>query len=103
VNQSPPVPAVRCEADDLRLRSNRLRERSRDLQQRSQLWRAWTPTAAHGAGPAGSLRHDDAREIQRLLRAETDLERVIGECKSALAEVRRELRGQDSGTPPVVH
>ncbi len=103
MNQGPPVPAVRSEADDLRLRSNRLRERSRDLQQRSQLWRAWTPTAAHGAGPAGSPRQDDAREIQRLLRAETDLERAIGECRSALAEVRRELRWPDARIPPLVH
>jgi hypothetical protein len=88
VNQCPAVPAVRTEADDLRSRSVRLRESSRGLQRRSQLWRSWTPRAG---------------EIQRLLDAETDLERAIAECTSALEEVRRELRGPDAGIPPVVH
>ena len=95
------LPAVRSEADDLRQRSGRLRERSRDLQQRSQLWRAWTPPAARVE--AGTRPVDDAHELQRLRRAETDLQRAIGDCKSALAEVRRELRWKDAAIPPVVH
>lgn len=102
MNQGPIVPAVRSEADDLRLRSGRLRERSRDLRQRSQQWRSWTPPATRRV-EAGSLPGDDARERQRLLRAETDLQRAIGECKSALAEVRRELRWKDPTIPTVVH
>ena len=102
MSQAPIVAAVRSEADDLRLRSDRLRERSRDLQQRSLRWRAWTPPATRRV-QAGSSPVDEAREHQRLLRAETDLERAIGECRSALAEVRRELRWKASAIPSVVH
>jgi len=42
-------------------------------------------------------------ETQRLLDAETDLERAIAECTAALEEVRRELHGRDSETSSVVH
>lgn len=44
-----------------------------------------------------------AREIQRLLDAQADLERAIAVCTAALEEVRRELRGRNAGTPLVVH
>jgi hypothetical protein len=98
VNEGPTVPAVRGEGDDLRTRSDRLRERSRVLQHRSQLWRTWTARAAERVD-----RSDHAAEIQRLLQAETDLERAIAECKISLEDVRRELRWQDLGTPSVVH
>jgi hypothetical protein len=53
--------------------------------------------------PLQAVRAGDDDEIQRLRRAETDLERAIGECRSALAEVRRELREQDAVIPPAVH
>jgi chaperonin cofactor prefoldin len=101
MNQGPVIPALRTAADDLRVRSMRLREHSRELQQRSQVWRSWTPAAGSNGAQTQLRSHD--REIQRLLAAQTDLERAIAECKSALEEVRRELRGQDPGIPLVVH
>ena len=73
---------------NLRLRGRRLRERSRDLQPSSQGCRIPELSGA---------------ELQRLRRVEADLEAAIAECRSALQDVRRELRWQDPRTPPVVH
>jgi hypothetical protein len=108
VPQAPRNPAALSKSDDLRVRSGLLRERSRDLQVRSQLWRTWTPRAISGAAQAvephpGNGAPDAATEMARLLRAERDLERAIADCKRALEEVRRELRWQDPALPPVVH
>lgn len=49
------------------------------------------------------LRTGASIELDRLLRAEAELERAIAECTSALQDIRRELRWQDPGHPPIVH
>lgn len=107
MNRVQPALAVRSEADDLRVRSERLREQSRHLQYRSQLWRGWMSSAAHrddvAAGSAAHRTADRAVELQRLERAEEELKGAIADCKCALEEVRRELRWQDPRIPPVVH
>jgi chromosome segregation ATPase len=92
-------------SDELRLRCTRLRERSRDLRQRSQVWRGWLPGGAERApsSEAGSRVAAAAANLQRLLRAESDLESAIAECRSALEDVRRELRWQDPRDPSVIH
>ena len=101
------APAVRSEADDLRVRSERLREHSRDLRYRSQLWRDWTPSSVQRdvASPDTPDQRppDPVVDVQRLLRAEVDLEGAIANCKSVLAAVRRELRWRDPATPSVIH
>jgi hypothetical protein len=85
---------LRSSSEELRLRCNRLREQSRELRQRSQLWRSWMPSG---------LRPAEAADLQRLLRAESDLEGAIAECRAALEDVRRELRWQDPRNPSVIH
>jgi hypothetical protein len=41
--------------------------------------------------------------LERLHRAEQELQRAIEECRSALVEVRREISWAEAATAPVVH
>jgi hypothetical protein len=104
VTREQPVPSVRHEADDLRARSGRLREKSRDLQQRSQASRDFVPGAALRREVASARDAGDREaEFARLRHAETELETAIAQCRFALEEVRQALRWQDIGPAAVVH
>jgi hypothetical protein len=91
------------ELDDVRRRSLRLRDHSRELSARSRdcrrrLREAVAAIEDRVTRPAGAA---GAADIERLLRAESDLESAIAECTAALGAVRRELGWRDDAQATV--
>jgi hypothetical protein len=102
------VCAIREEVGELRGRCGRLRDHSRTLRLRSQQSRDRISRAAEGMDNAAaslSAGHetDGVAQMDRLVRAERELESAIAECSAALVEVRRELEWRDNASAAIVH
>ena len=99
--------AVREESGELRFRSLRLRDHSRNLRLRSQHSRARinraTEAMKNAAATLAPGPTDGAARMDRLVSAERDLESAIAECSAALAEVRCELDWRDNASATLVH
>jgi hypothetical protein len=100
---SPLANARKSETADLRSRSVSLRESSRELQRRSQDCRKSVARTLAAMRRATAVEPSPNPYLVRLMRAESDLEGAIAECRVALAEVRRELAWRATGSGPVVH
>lgn len=102
------VSAIREESVELRSRCGRLRDHSRVLRRRSEECRQRLSRAAEGMETVAAIlsagqETDGAARLERLTRAENDLQSAIAECSAALADVRRELDWRDDGHEPIVH
>lgn len=102
------VSAMREQCVALRSRCGQLRDHSRILRLRSEECRQRLSRAAEGmenvaAALTAGQETDGTARLDRLVRAETDLQSAIAECSAALADVRREIEWRDAGPAPTVH
>ena len=103
---NPSLMELKNEGEHLRFRSGALRDTSRDLRQRANACRERARVLCIPEGrraPASPATEDPVERIERLLKAEADLEKAIADCTTAIREVRRELRWEDTALAPSVH
>ena len=98
-------PHRKADAADLRHRSSRLRDLSRDLAVRSKECRKrmQEAIALAASNEAAAEPAEPTEHFERLLKAESDLENAITECTVALDQVRRELGWRGERPSTTVH